>query len=585
MDMLPTLASAASLPVKHAVDGMDLLHNLLDQQGEDRHDFSMAFEGGVYFVRDKRFRLHEDGRLYHVPTLGNEARYGMTVIEDRGQYAEARQGLQRRLDAFMAIEQTDTSYAVVPFGTGGDAFKNAQDKAEVRKRSSPKKKAQAQRRRPNILFLLADDLGYGDLGCYGSPVNKTPNLDRLARQGVRLLECYAASPNCSPARAGILTGRSPYRVGMYDFARFPDLHIPSSEKTIPELLRGAGYQTMFAGKWHCSGKFMDPTQPGPGEHGFDHWFAHAKNFGKDPSGFVRNGKKLPAQKGWMSELVVDETLTRLGKRDETKPFCAFLWFSEPHTPVVAAEEFYDLYRNDATETAAKKLRFGGVQLNRRRAMAAQKHTFFGCVATRDHHIGRLLKRLDEMELSDDTIIVFTSDNGPEHRTATAFGTVGHLRGAEGHMHAGGIHVPGIIRWPGKIKPGTASSLPINGTDYLPTFCALAAAEAPKDRIIDGVNVLPGLVSGAKVERERPMLWWLYHARGGKQVAMRDGKYKMLAHMSPQMNPGASADGTPPRGWSRMKFIKEAKREGFAMYDLAADASEADELAGTTGTTG
>ena len=365
--------------------------------------------------------------------------------------------------------------------------------------------------RPNILFLLADDLGYGDLGCYGSPVNKTPNLDRLAQQGVRLLDCYAASPNCSPARTGILTGRSPYRVGMYDFVRFPAMHIPASEHTIPELLRARGYQTMFAGKWHCSGSFHDPGQPGPGEHGFDHWYAHSRNFGKDPTGFVRNGERLPQQSGWMSELVVDETLGWLGKRDRTKPFCAFLWFSEPHTPVVAAEEFYDLYRDEATEAAAKKLKFGGKQVDRRRARDSQQHKYFGCVSMLDHHIGRLLKALDGMGLADDTIVVFTSDNGPEHRTPTAFGAVGHLRGAKGHMHDGGIHVPGIIRWPGKIKPGTTSSVPVNGTDYLPTFCALAGAEVPNDRPIDGANVMPALVSRATVVRERPMLWWLFHA--------------------------------------------------------------------------
>ena len=108
---------------------------------------------------------------------------------------------------------------------------------------------------PNIVFLLADDMGYGDLGCFGSPVIKSPHLDRLAAQGVRLTDCYAASPNCSPARTGMLTGRSPYRVGMYDFARFKPLHIPVEETTVAEQLKSAGYQTMFAGKWHCSGDF------------------------------------------------------------------------------------------------------------------------------------------------------------------------------------------------------------------------------------------------------------------------------------------------------------------------------------------
>lgn len=127
---------------------------------------------------------------------------------------------------------------------------------------------------PNIVFLLADDMGYGDLGCYGSPVIQSPRLDRLAGEGIRLTECYAASSNCSPSRAAILTGRHPYRVGMYDFARFKPLQIPTSETTVAELLKGAGYDTLFAGKWHCSGDFYSGEQPYPGDHGFDHWLAH-----------------------------------------------------------------------------------------------------------------------------------------------------------------------------------------------------------------------------------------------------------------------------------------------------------------------
>ena len=432
--------------------------------------------------------------------------------------------------------------------------------------------------RPNIVFLLADDMGYADLGCYGNPVVKTPNIDKLAGQGVRLLDCYAASPNCSPARTGILTGRSPYRVGMYDFARFGDLHIPRKENTIAELLKKAGYQTMFSGKWHCSGRFNTGGQPTPGDHGFDHWYANASNFGPNPTSIVRNGEKLPRQDGWMSELVVDETLRWLDGRDRSKPFCTFLWFSEPHTPVVAAEEFYDLYRNTATDEAAKKLKFGGPQVNRSKANEELKHRYFGCVAMLDHHIGRFLKKLDEMDLSENTIVIFTSDNGPEHRTNTAFGSPGHLRGAKGHMHDGGIHVPGMIRWPGHIKAGTTSREPVNGTDYLPTLCAVAGVAVPQDRPVDGANVFPALVDGGKTDRTVPMLWWLYHARGAKQVAMRDGNYKMLAYMTPQVSPESVNDAKHLPDWSIMKFIKESKLAGFVMYDLANDPSETTDLA-------
>lgn len=184
---------------------------------------------------------------------------------------------------------------------------------------------------PNIVFLLADDMGYGDLGCYGSPIIQSPNIDKLAAQGVMLNQCYAASSNCSPSRTGMLTGRSPYRVGMYDFARFKPLHIPVSETTIAEQLKLGGYQTMFAGKWHCSGDFESGAQPYPGDHGFDHWLANATNFGKDPKTFHRNGEPAGQIDGWMSELVVDETMSWLDGRDTDKPFFTCLWFSEPQT--------------------------------------------------------------------------------------------------------------------------------------------------------------------------------------------------------------------------------------------------------------
>lgn len=364
----------------------------------------------------------------------------------------------------------------------------------------------AQAEKPNIVFLLADDLGYGDLGCFGSPVVQSPRLDQLAGEGMILKHCYAASPNCSPARAGMLTGRSPYRVGMYDFARFPALHIPEEETTVAELLSSAGYQTFFAGKWHCSGDFESGNQPDPGDHGFDHWLAHPKNFGKDPKGFVRNGEDTGALKGWMSEIVVDETIEWLGKKDPETPFFTCLWFSEPHTPVLAADEFRELYPEETTAPYLESLAVSGGPQVKRRDQLKNPDLYFGCISMLDHHIGRLLDYLDSEGLAENTIVVFTSDNGPEHRTATAFGSSGDLRGAKGHIHDGGIRVPGIVRWPGVVEPGTTSDAPINGTDWLPTFSAIGNAPVPTDRPLDGANVLPALTGEGKVDRPVPMMW-------------------------------------------------------------------------------
>ncbi|MEM8912318.1 MAG: sulfatase-like hydrolase/transferase [Planctomycetota bacterium] len=431
---------------------------------------------------------------------------------------------------------------------------------------------------PNIVFLLADDLGYGDLACYGNPVIETPNLDQLAADGVRLLDCYAASPNCSPARTGIMTGRHPYRVGMYDFARFEPMHIPMSEQTLPEVIRSAGYQTMFAGKWHCSG---DPdlatgSQPNPGDHGFDHWLAHPRNFGRNPSGFFRNDEPLQPLSGWMSEIVVNEAMNFIRHRDTSMPFLSVLWFSEPHVPVVAAREFIEPYERPEAIEAAKSLRRGGGPQVKWGSKEGKGPTYFGCVSMLDHHIGRLLQFLDAEGLRENTVVVFTSDNGPEHRPATSFGSPGALRGAKGHVHEGGYRVPGIIRWPNKIDAGTTSREPINGTDYLPSLAAVAGAAMHRDKPVDGVNVFPALTDGQPIARPIPMMWWLYHARGGKEVTMRVGDYKVLANMTPQKQIGTN-DASPPDGMSRMDFIKHAELDNFTMFNLKEDPNETREL--------
>ena len=427
--------------------------------------------------------------------------------------------------------------------------------------------------KPNVVFLLADDMGWGDLGCYGHPVIKSPNLDQLAAEGTLLTDCYSASPNCSPARTAILTGRSPYRVGMYDFARFKPMHIPESELTVAEVLRDAGYQTMFGGKWHCSGNFEN--QPNPGDHGFQHWYAHPKNFGHNPDGFYRNGKKLPKQEGWMSEIVIDEAIDFIKKADKDKPFLTMLWFSEPHTPVVAAEEFIAPYRNEETVKAAQSIKYGGPQV-KRKPDEKKRATYYGIVTMLDHHIGRLLKHLKENDLEENTLIIFTSDNGPEHRPNSSFGTPGMLRGAKGHMHEGGYRVPGIVKWPGKTIDGSTCPEPVNGTDFLPTLAAVAGVKPDYPNKIDGANVLQSLIDETPAKRETPMLWWLYHARGGKEISMRDGDYKMLANMLPQRAIGIN-DSSPPEGVNIMDFIKKSDLGNFTLYNLRRDPSEASEL--------
>ena len=250
--------------------------------------------------------------------------------------------------------------------------------------------------RPNFLIILCDDLGYGDLGCYGHPQIKTPNLDRLAGEGLRFTDCYAAAPVCSPSRAGMLTGRTPQRCGIYDW--IPEgspMHLRRCEMTVAKLLKSAGYATCLTGKFHCNGLFNSPEQPQPGDQGFDYWFATQNNAipsHHNPVNFVRNGKPVGPLTGYSSTIIVDEALHWLRDRDTSKPFCLFVWFHSPHEPVATGEKFVNMYTGDEP---------------------AERRIYYGNVTQMDDEVGRLLKNIDDMGLRDDTFVFFSSDNGPE----------------------------------------------------------------------------------------------------------------------------------------------------------------------------
>jgi arylsulfatase A len=380
--------------------------------------------------------------------------------------------------------------------------------------ASRRNESKANRSKPNIVIALCDDLGYGDLACYGHPHIRTPNLDRLAAEGMKLTDCYAAAPVCSPARAGILTGRTPYRCGVYDWIPANNaMHLKREEVTVATLLRNSGYATCHVGKWHCNGKFNSPEQPQPNDHGFEHWFSTQNNAGPthlNPVNFVRNGQPVGQLQGYSSTLIVQEAIDWLKtKWDRSKPFCLFVWFHAPHEPIATGPEFMQMYQG------------------------MKEAVYYGNVTQMDHEFGRLAKTLDEMDLREETFVMFTSDNGPEtlnrYRGAhRSFGSPGPLRGMKLHMYEGGIRVPGIIRWPGKVKSGVVCDEPVNGTDILPTLCELAGIKAPDDRPIDGTSILP-IFEDKKLQRKVP-LYWRYDRALSKPftVAMRQGDWKILA---------------------------------------------------------
>ncbi|MCP5537876.1 MAG: sulfatase-like hydrolase/transferase [Akkermansiaceae bacterium] len=382
----------------------------------------------------------------------------------------------------------------------------------------------ATRERPNIIVILCDDLGYGDLSCYGHQVIETPILDKLAQGGIRFTDGYTAAPVCSPSRAGMLTGRNPYRSGIYEWIAGGPVHLRRSEVTFPELLKRGGYQTMLAGKWHLNGHFNQPDkQPTPGDHGFDYWFATHNNASPshhNPSNFVRNGKAVGKLEGYSSSIVVRETLGWLdGREQKESPFLSVLTFHEPHTPVASPPELVERYQ------AHEKIPGQAI--------------YWANVAQVDRAVGELLEGLKKRGLYQNTLIVFTSDNGPEEwlrypGCRLQHGSVGPLRGHKLDVFEGGIRVPMIVSWPAAIAQGRVSGVPVSSLDLLPTFCALAGVPVPDDLQLDGCDISIYIAEDAKPDRRQPLFWFYQSARGYANFAMRDGDYTLIARRTGEL---------------------------------------------------
>jgi arylsulfatase A len=368
--------------------------------------------------------------------------------------------------------------------------------------------------RPNVVLFLADDLGWGDLGCQGHPRIQSPNLDAFARQGVRLTHCYSASAVCSPSRSALLTGRTPHRNGVFTWiAEGSEVHLRTTEVTLPRLLKQSGYATAHVGKWHLNGKFNDPPHPHP-DHGYEHWRATQNNAApshKNPRNFVRDGKPVGPLEGFSAPLIVGEAIDWLTRvRDKNRPFFLAVWTHEPHLPI----------ESDPTHQAPYS------------DLPEEFRQHHGNVSQLDDAFGRLMKSLDQQGLTESTFVFFTSDNGPEGdgRKGRTRGITGGLRGRKRSMYEGGIRVPGIARWPGRIKPNTTSDTPVIGSDLFPTILGICEVAPPNDRVIDGANVLPALTGEVDaVARPRPMFWRLNMApeRENLHMALREGDWKIL----------------------------------------------------------
>ena len=423
-------------------------------------------------------------------------------------------------------------------------------------------------------MFLCDDLGYGDLGCYGHPKIKTPNLDKLANSGIRFTDFYSAAPVCSPSRVGLLTGRSPNKAGVFDWIPASNgkprgnareqVHMRKSETTIAKLLRRGGYETMLSGKWHCNSRFNQKAQPQPGDFGFDHWFATQNNAApshQNPVNFVRNGKKVGPREGFSCQLVVDEAVQWLNDRkNPEKPFFMFVAFHEPHEPVASPKKLVEKYKSVAKNE--------------------DQAQYFANVENVDIAVGKLVAELDRKKLREKTLIIFTSDNGPEtlkrYRSAhRSYGNPGELRGMKLHTHEAGFRVAGIMNWQGKIEPNQVSNEAVSSLDFLPTFCKLAEVVVPEKIELDGTDLMPAVMKKT-IRRQKPLVWCYYNAINEARVAMRDGKYKVLARLEPK------SGGKLPRFQNLttkdVEKIQNVKLTDLEVYDLSKDISEKTNLA-------
>lgn len=388
-------------------------------------------------------------------------------------------------------------------------------------------------RHPNIIFILADDLGYGDLGCYGQAKIQTPNLDKLAAAGMRFTDCYAGSTVCAPSRCALMTGLD---TGHAWVRGNTELALRPQDVTIAELLKDAGYSTGLIGKWGLGDAH---TAGVPQKHGFDEFVGylnqtHAHDYYADHIWRYEPGQydgeeflyeNAGAKKGlYIPDLFTTAAVNFIGINQPTelnhhRPFFLYLAYTIPHAN---NEEGSRSGNGMQVPSDAPYASESWPQVEKNKA---------AMITRMDSDVGRLMDRLRKLKLEDNTVVFFTSDNGPHHEGGVDpefFHSSGPLRGGKRDLYEGGIRVPMIVCWPGKIKPGQVSDLPWAFWDFLPTAAEIGGAKTPDN--LNGISVLPTLLGQTQTNRH-DFLYWEFHERGFQQAA-RMGPWKAVR---PQAN--------------------------------------------------
>lgn len=437
--------------------------------------------------------------------------------------------------------------------------------------------------RPNFIFILTDDMGWGDAKAFGHPYVKTPNLDRLAREGARFTQFYVANPVCSPSRTAFMTGHYPARHRVHGHFAAHELNAQRSMPDwmgpkvpmLPRVLKRAGYRTAHFGKWHLG---SGPGAPEPKEYGFDVYKtvnANGPQLGEEEAReyFKSQGQEIPANASGIearypyfraksTRMIVDETL-RFIKENKGQPFYVNAWTLIPHAPLKPTPEQLAVYKDLAPDPNNPAFgKWYQEYLGNAADPKSQMQIFLATLTDLDTQIGRLLDGLQELGVAENTVIFFSSDNGPEdYRIGNAsnagVGSPGPHRARKRSLYEGGVRTPFLVRWPGQIAAGREEKEAVLGAvDLLPTVCALAGVQVPEGARPDGEDV-SDILRGASRPRKGPLYWeWLFEVRGPDytppQLAVRDGKWKLM------LNPD---------------------RSRVELYDIPADPEERNNVAG------
>ncbi len=369
----------------------------------------------------------------------------------------------------------------------------------TRARSEETRDAISDQRPPNIVVIFADDLGYSDLSCYGAEKIKTPRLDKMADEGMRLTDFYCNSPVCSPSRAGLLTGRYPIRMGInHVFFPYSEDGLDASEITIAHVLKERGYATACIGKWHLGHlpQFL------PTRRGFDYYYGipysndmDVEERGDPPVPLMRNEEIIeqPVDQRTVTKRYTEEAVSFI-KEHSDEPFFLYLPHTMPHVPLYVSEEFEGLSE-------------GGL--------------YGDVIEEMDWSTGVILDAIQEAGIDENTLVIFTSDNGPWLVKGEHGGKADPLRHGKGTTFEGGMRVPCIMRWPSVIQAGRVENAPAITLDFLPTFAALAGADVPGDRVIDGSDISGILTGKGKRAHED-----IYYFNRDELQAFRSGKWKL-----------------------------------------------------------